>query len=503
MATTPPRPYPIPDSEPRYNGYEVSVNGVPAPVLPVRVSKYPFNRRWPGHERDICQTEIAGMVLLATSGETTLDITPNHDFNEAIVRPLSRKARVVRSEWRLSVTIPGPGQYTLELDDRHCNLHIFADPPTDFGVAPGPGVHYFGPGVHDAGLITLSSGETLYIDEGAVVHGRVEARDADGIRILGNGILDCSRVLPIPLRNDPAKDAEDLAKGFEVANVFRPDAILLEFCDDVLIDGPTIRDSQQYTIRPVGCRDLTIRNVKIVGNWRYNSDGIDMHNCRRVRISDCFIRAFDDCLCIKGFDAWMNEADMLHDGEMHDLFEDVVVERCITWADWGRNFEIGAETRAREIRDVIFRDCDAIYATHICCDVQNVDYADVHGITFEDIRCEYRERQPEFRTQRTDADLYDGDESGFHPALVLTSNVTYIPEYSAGGQRRGVNRDIVFRDIRVFAPEMPPSRFAGYSEEGRVRDVTIDGLFLNGRRIASADEARITVAAFADPPRFL
>ena len=50
---------------------------------------------------------------------------------------------------------------------------------------------------------------------------------------------------------------------------------------------------------------------------------------------------------------------------------------------------------------------------------------------------------------------------------------------------------------------MPPSRFAGYSEEGRVRDVTLDGLFLNGRRIAFAAEARITVAAYADPPTFL
>ena len=438
----------------------------------------------------------------------------DRDFSNAVVRPLSKGAELETSGRRISLTIPGPGHYSLELDGRHGNLHIFADPPLapwedpassgppDIHMAPGSGVRYFGPGIHEPGLITLKTGETLYIDEGAVVYGRVEARDADGIRILGRGILDASRVKAVPIRDDPVKDAEDLAKGFEVANVDRYDTIRLEFCDNVLIDGPTLRDAPQYTIRPVGCRNLEIRNVKIVGNWRYNADGIDMHNCRHVRISDCFIRTFDDCLCVKGFDCWMDEADMLHDGEMHDIFDDVLVERCTTWCDWGRNYEIGAETRAREICDIVFRDCDAIYATHICCDVQNVDYAIVHGILFEDIRCEYDRHQPHIQTQRDDADTYAADPSEYCPARLMASIVWFAPEYSRGGLRRGVNRDVTFRNIRAFAPEMPPSEFRGHSAEGCVRDTVIDGLFLNGLRIASAAEANLRVGPFAEAPAF-
>ncbi len=494
--------YPVPSAELRFDGYTVSLDGAEVPVLPVRVSKYPINRRWPGHQRQLDQTEIAGMVRFATNGPTKLTVTPNRDFRDVVVRPLSRQVGIVREGRTLSVTLPGPGQYSLEIDGRHENLHIFADPPANYGIQPGPGVLYYGPGVHEAGLITLKTGETLYLDDGAVVYGRVEARDADGIRILGHGILDSSHVKAVPVRNDPAKDAEELAKGFAVGNVVRYDAVRLEFCDHVLIDGPTIRDAPVYTIRPVGCRDITIRNVKIAGNWRYNSDGIDLHNCEHVRIADCFIRAYDDCLCLKGFDAWMDEGDMLHDGEMHDLFTDVVVERCTTWCDWGRNYEIGAETRAREIRDIVFRDCDAIYATHVCCDVQNVDYADVHNVRFEDIRCEYDAYQPHTQLQRTDADAYLPNETDYCPARLLTANVVYIAEYSAGGKRRGVNRDILFKDIRVVAPEMPASRFAGCSAEGRVYDVVIDGLYLNGKRVSSAEAARINVGDFAEMPNF-
>ena len=45
---------------------------------------------------------------------------------------------------------------------------------------------------------------------------------------------------------------------------------------------------------------MTIANVKLVGLWRYNADGIDVCNSQDVVVSDCFVRAFDDALVIKG-----------------------------------------------------------------------------------------------------------------------------------------------------------------------------------------------------------
>ena len=44
--------------------------------------------------------------------------------------------------------------------------------------------------IHEPGEIRMKSGETVYIEGGAVVRGYIVAEDAAGIRIMGRGILD-------------------------------------------------------------------------------------------------------------------------------------------------------------------------------------------------------------------------------------------------------------------------------------------------------------------------
>ena len=50
--------YSVPEGERIYGGYAVTVDGAAAPVSEVRCSAIPFNRRWPGHQRQIEQTEL-------------------------------------------------------------------------------------------------------------------------------------------------------------------------------------------------------------------------------------------------------------------------------------------------------------------------------------------------------------------------------------------------------------------------------------------------------------
>ena len=63
--------YSVPEGERIYDGYAVSVDGAKAPVSEVRCSAMPFNRRWPGHQRQIEQTELCGMVRFAFEGKAT------------------------------------------------------------------------------------------------------------------------------------------------------------------------------------------------------------------------------------------------------------------------------------------------------------------------------------------------------------------------------------------------------------------------------------------------
>ena len=60
-----------PDSEAIYPDFEVWVDGKPTPVWQCRVSAIPFNRIWPGYQRSLDQTELAGFATWETDAAAT------------------------------------------------------------------------------------------------------------------------------------------------------------------------------------------------------------------------------------------------------------------------------------------------------------------------------------------------------------------------------------------------------------------------------------------------
>ncbi len=111
-----------------------------------------------------------------------------------------------------------------------------------------------------------------------MVYTAVEARGASGVRVLGRGIIDTSEY------------ERDKGGG----------CIRLTDCSDVKIEGVILRDPDVWCLSAFGCRDVEIANVKLVGLWRYNADGIDICNSQNVVIRDSFVRAFDDAIVLKG-----------------------------------------------------------------------------------------------------------------------------------------------------------------------------------------------------------
>ena len=479
--------YPVTETALKCNSYTVSINGKEVTLDSARVSAFPFNRRWPGHQRSLDQTELVNFLSLETDEPLFFEITPTVPFEKVEIRPRSLGITPEVKDGRISFTLPRAAYFTVEPYGRHNALHIFADPVSDYSCIDRESndVIYYGRGEHDVGMIHLSTGQTLFIDEGAVVYACIRAYDADNIRIVGRGILDNSRNV-----EDILYECNAEHNNSAINNAKRKHTVQIEYCKNVTIEGITVRDSLVYNIRPIACENLAISNVKLIGNWRYNSDGIDMHNCIGVHINNCFLRTFDDSVCVKGFDCYYGEKEedieelvrraMYRDGKSYDVFRDVLVENCVIWNDWGKCLEIGAETKAREICDVLFRNCDIIHVTGVALDCMNVDWADVHDVVYRNISVELDDEQPQSVIQNSDGETYVNPNPDYC-LTICSASVVHHFEYSKGSTSLGRSKRLTFEDIRIFGRQTPVFWFSGYDSEHTVSDVLIRNVYVNGQ----------------------
>ncbi len=507
--------------------YEITVNGQAAYPLKTRVSAMPFNRLWPGQQRPIEQSELASYLSLAADEPIILTVKPKRPFSECVVRPLSKNVTPLINGIEIRLTLLDAGQYTLELDGPHNALHIFVDPIRDFGVdRTDERVLYFGAGEHHVGELDLEDDTTVYIDRDAVVHGSILAVGRKNIRILGYGALDggwdvretenfllaydYSRVptgnweleqmqtrfsgrgdlFPTPSEPYIPGTGSVLYQGREhfcrVLEAMRPvkSGIHLYACQNVEIRGIIVRDSAGLTATQAGCEEIVYDGVKLIGMWRYNSDGIDFYNCRRCTVKNSFLRTFDDTIGIKGQIGWDTENTT-----------DILIDNCVVWNDWGHSLEFGADTVVSEICRITFRDCDIIHHAHAVLDINNMDRAHIHDVRFENIRVEYSryDLAPEY--QHSDDTLYRGVHA-MSPLIcaILDSNMW------SNDHLYGKNEDIRFIGIHVYTDSdmpFPPSSLSGYDEDHQTRRIRIENATHNGTPIHTAKRMNLSIGDFA------
>ena len=61
---------------PMSKDYKVFVNGTEVPVYRCRISAYPFNTWWPGHQRPVAQSELVSYVNLVSDEPVELAVEP-------------------------------------------------------------------------------------------------------------------------------------------------------------------------------------------------------------------------------------------------------------------------------------------------------------------------------------------------------------------------------------------------------------------------------------------
>ncbi|WP_427890656.1 glycoside hydrolase family 28 protein [Kribbella sp. GL6] len=142
---------------------------------------------------------------------------------------------------------------------------------------------------------------------------------------------------------------------FGDGHYLRPNLLQLNRCENVLLDGITVKDSPMWNIHPVLCRNVTIRGVTVDSPNGPNNDGIDPESCTDVLIENCTISTGDDCVAFKsGKDA---------DGRRVNVPARYAVVRKCVMADGNGGVTAGSETSGG-VMDIFVRDC-AMSSPHL------------------------------------------------------------------------------------------------------------------------------------------
>jgi polygalacturonase len=75
-----------------------------------------------------------------------------------------------------------------------------------------------------------------------------------------------------------------------------PKGIALKLSEHIAIRGVTVQNTPNYAISFLGCDYVVVDGVTILNSY---ADGIDPDSSRYVRISNCFVDAWDDAICPK------------------------------------------------------------------------------------------------------------------------------------------------------------------------------------------------------------
>lgn len=403
-----------------------------------------------GEEQFVHETPVAAHTAFEFEGTVQITIECERPLESPVVRPLSRGVLTETDEHRMSFALREPAKLSIEPDDEmESPLFLFARrPDTDVPDPEDASVRYFEAGeYHEPGTIHLEDEETIYVEGGAVVHGRVDAADASNVSLRGRGVIDGSEL------------------GDEMDSLVR-----FRRCETIRIEGVTIlngHDPDGWTTVTIACDDVVARDFNVVG-WSDNDDGFDIVGCQDVAVERYFARTKDDPIVIKATDKAAPEDDPCGCRDVRNVH---ISDSTVWNASWGNAIEIGFETRCEEISGVVFEDMDVIHAeggiwdAGGCLTIHNGDRAHVHDVQYQDIRIE-------------------DNHGSFIDFKVLESR------YSIDEDRGHID-DITLEDISIVSGPFPPSILQGFDADHLIDDVTIDDLTVHGNPIETVAEAQL------------
>ena len=382
---------------------------------------------------DLDKPQDASMVQFDMGSPVEVMVKKNNGtVREVAIRPLNNNIACRQVQNAVFFTLDKPQNLSVEFNgDRLHNLHLFANPMEEEVYSEeAKGVMFFGPGIHRPkdlpnNQIRIPSNTTVYLAPGAVLKAKLLVDNAENVRIIGRGILDH------PVRGIEITDAKN-----------------------VLIDGITVVNPEQYTVFGGGSSEIVIRNLKTFSckSW---SDGIDMMCCRKVLVDNVFLRTGDDCIALYN-----------HRWNWWGGSSDITVRNSVLWADVAHPINVGGHgdpdsLTGEVIENLTFHNIDILEHDEDdplyqgCMTVDCGDKNWVRNVLFEDIRVE---------------NIQEG--------RLFYVKVRFNPKYDK--QPGNGIEGITFRNITYTGVGENASLVQGLDKNRCVRNVVFDSIMING-----------------------
>jgi polygalacturonase len=196
------------------------------------------------------------------------------------------------------------------------------------------GIVVFPKGQFLSGSIQLKTNVSLYLEDGAVLLGSTNPKDyfkmdfsgrpdspkkddnsqmalllvhkAKNIKLFGKGKID-GQGLQLALTIDSlhhagiAVDPNYSIRRNRPNETMRPKLFRFSQCNNVVIENLEVGAASCWGLSFELCSNLILDRLKIVNRSYWNNDGIDITDCKNVKITNCDLDTADDGICLKSY----------------------------------------------------------------------------------------------------------------------------------------------------------------------------------------------------------
>ena len=377
-------------------------------------------------------------------GPVDIKIIFSKPVSSAAVYPASLNVTPSFGGDSITFSISGPKKFYVDINGDHYNncMNIIADPLEINPPQQGdPNVIFVPTGTYVDSIVSLQSGQTLYVQGGAAVRG-VYADEASNIKVLG--------------------------RGYVYHSIY--DALNITHCNNVTIDGLIDLNHGWNNGGGCGFRCGNDSNTVISNTVSFSAlkwgDGYDIFSSDNVTVDNVYIRTNDDAICFYGGGA---------SGFTGDC-KNITVKNSTLLPDLAHSFNVGVygDTTGvgREIRDIYVSNVDICNASRTpsqgCINFMVSDKVRAANFHFDDVRVQ-----------------------NFVDARLITMNIIKYSWYYG----RGID-SIFYNNIKFTGSTVPSSVIEGNNASEQITNVKFTDLMINGSKITNAANGNVTIGNY-------